>query len=132
MAKNIFLAVLSTCILITFSAGNVSAEKKRFEEIAQVYISEYPPFMFTKDGEVTGFATEIVHEIMKRLDVSYDIKSLPLKRAYRYLLEEPKVMMFTVTRTKSRENLLKPFQMGRANNNLTPRIFCQEGFKNRD
>lgn len=42
-------------------------KKKRFEEIVQVYFSEYPPFWFTKDGKVTDYATEIVREIMKRL-----------------------------------------------------------------
>ncbi len=107
MARNIFLVILSACILITLTASNVSAEKKRFEEIAQVYISEYPPFMFTKDGKVTGIATEIVREIIKRLDVSYDIKSLPWKRVYKYLLEEPNVMMVIATRTKAREDLFK-------------------------
>lgn len=72
-------------------------KKKRFEEIAQVYFSEYPSFCFTKDGKVTDYATEIVREIMKRLQVSYDMKSLPWKRAYRYLLEDPNIMVFTVT-----------------------------------
>ena len=107
MAKNIFLVLFSTCTFFTFITDSALAEKQKFEEISQVYICEYPPFMFKKDGKVTGVATEIVREIMKRLQVSYNIKSLPWKRAYRYLLEEPNVMLFTVTRTKARENYFK-------------------------
>ena len=72
-----------------------------------MYTLEYPPICFTKDGKVTGVATEIVREIMKRLGVSYKINSLPWKRGYRYLSEEPNVMLFTVTRTPDRENHFK-------------------------
>jgi len=42
---------------------------------------------------------------MKRIQNYYEIKSLPWKRAYRYLLEEPNVVLFTVTRTEERETL---------------------------
>ncbi|MBW2545397.1 MAG: transporter substrate-binding domain-containing protein [Deltaproteobacteria bacterium] len=107
MTRNIFLVILSACIFITIIAGNVSAEKQGFEEISQVYTLEYPPVCFTKDGKATGIATEMVREALKRLDVSYDIRSLPWKRAYAYLSEEPDVMLFTVTRTEARENLFK-------------------------
>jgi polar amino acid transport system substrate-binding protein len=73
----------------------------------KVYMSEYPPFCFTKDGKATGFAAEIVSEMMKRIGVSYNIRSLPWKRAYQYLSEKPNVMLFTVTRTEAREALFK-------------------------
>jgi len=106
MARNIVVIILSACIFITLIPDNVLAEKQKFEEISHVYICEYPPFMFTKDGKATGVATEIVREIMKRLKVSYDIRSLPWKRAYSYLLEEP-VMAVMCTRSTARENLFK-------------------------
>ena len=107
MARNILIIILSACIFMTFIPDSTLAGKQRFEEISHVYTGEYPPICFTKDGKATGVATEIVREIMKRLQVSYDIISLPWKRAYRYLLEEPNVMLFTVTHTKARENLFK-------------------------
>ena len=107
MARNIAVIILCACIFMTFITDSALGEKQRFEEISHVYICEYPPICFTQDGKATGVATEIVREIMKRLQVSYNIISLPWKRAYRYLLEEPNVMLFTVTRTKARENLFK-------------------------
>ncbi len=107
MEKNIGLVILSAFLFITFIADGVLAEKQKFDKISQIYTVEYPTICFTKGGGVTGAATEIVREIMKRLQVSYDIKSLPWKRAYAYLSEEPNVMLFTVTRSKDRENLFK-------------------------
>jgi len=107
VARSIVLIILSALIFIMLTTSSTLAEKQGFEEISQVYICEYPPLCFTKDGKVTGIATEIVQEAMKRLQVSYDIRSLPWKRAYTYLSEEPGVMLFTVTRTKDRENLFK-------------------------
>ena len=44
---------------------------------------------------------------MKRLQISYNVKSLPWKRGYKYLSDEPDVVLFTVTRTPHRENLFK-------------------------
>ena len=99
--------ILFVFIFTTFIPYSSLSDDQKFEESLQVYISEYPPFCFTINGEVTGVATEIVHEIMKRLQKSYDIKSLPWARGYRYLQEEPNVVLFTVTRTKHRENLFK-------------------------
>lgn len=107
MARSIVLIILSALIFIMLTTSSTLAEKQKFKEISKVYICEYPPVMFTKDGKITGIATEIVQEAMKRLQVSYDIRSLPWKRVYTYLSEEPDVMVVTVTRTKARENLFK-------------------------
>lgn len=107
MKKNIVLAILWVFLSVSFLTENVLAENQKLDAISQVYTLEYPPFCFTKDGKLTGFATEIVHEIMKRLQTSYNIKSLPWKRGYKYLSDEPNVVLFTVTRTPHRENLFK-------------------------
>ncbi|MCP3922938.1 MAG: amino acid ABC transporter substrate-binding protein [Desulfobacterales bacterium] len=94
--KIVFIFLLSCCIILSNGA------------LAQnVYISEYPPFCYTKDGKVTGFATEIVSEIMQRIGVYNNISSLPWKRAYKYLSDRPDIILFTVTRTKAREELFK-------------------------
>lgn len=100
--KVVSLFVFSCCCLLIFTAG-ASAKSENL----QIYISEYPPLCFTKDGKVTGIATEIVKEMMKSMNVSYAISSLPWKRAYKYLLEEPDVMLFTVERNDRREKLFK-------------------------
>ena len=83
MARSIVL-ILSALIFIMLTTSSTLAEKQGFAEISQVYTLEYPPLCFTKDGKATGIATEIMQEAMKRLQVSYDIRSLPWKRACSY------------------------------------------------
>lgn len=101
LKKIIFVLVFSfQCLLFTDELSAQNAD-------LQVYISEYPPFCFTKDGKPTGLAVEAVTQMMKNMNVSYNIRSLPWKRAYIYLLNGPNVMLFTVTRTQEREKLFK-------------------------
>lgn len=100
--KTASLFVLLWCGFMVLTV-EASAESKPLA----VYISEYPPLCFTKDGQVTGVATEIVKEMMTNMNESYNISSLPWERAYRYLLEEPDVVLFTIERNNEREKRFK-------------------------
>jgi len=64
-----------------------------------------PPYNFTKDGVLTGSSTEIVREIMRRLNQTGDIQVMTWARAYQLALTQPNVVLFSTTRTKKRENL---------------------------
>ncbi|MFA6295928.1 MAG: transporter substrate-binding domain-containing protein [Patescibacteria group bacterium] len=66
---------------------------------------EYPPITYEKDGKITGIATEVVEEIMKKLDVNYDIKLLKWSDAYAKALDNPNTVLFSTERTKEREHL---------------------------
>ncbi len=69
-----------------------------------VLTEESPPFNFTIDGVVTGSSTEIVRELLRRLDHPGTIQVLPWARAYRMLQSEPRVALFTTARTPERED----------------------------
>ncbi len=73
----------------------------------QLYISEYPPFCFTEDGEVKGLAVEVVQEILDDLQVDYPIHSVPWKRALKNISGSEQAALFTITRTPERESLYK-------------------------
>jgi len=66
---------------------------------------ENPPFNFIKDGIPTGSSTEVVREIMRRLDLSAEIQVLTWARAYQLALSQPNVILFSTARTKEREPL---------------------------
>jgi polar amino acid transport system substrate-binding protein len=67
---------------------------------------EYPPITYMgSDGKVTGIATDTVTEIMKRLNVNYEIKLLKWDDAYSQALSSPNVVLFSTERTEKRENL---------------------------
>lgn len=66
---------------------------------------ENPPFNFIKDGIFTGSSTEVVREIMRRLNLPGEIQVLPWARAYQLALSQPNVVLFSTARTTEREHL---------------------------
>jgi polar amino acid transport system substrate-binding protein len=59
------------------------------------------------NGQIKGFNTDIVREIMQRLNLNFTIKIVPWKRGYREVLHRPNVVLFSVVRTFEREKLFK-------------------------
>jgi polar amino acid transport system substrate-binding protein len=70
-----------------------------------VLSEDNPPFNFFKDGSFTGSATEVVREIMRRLDLPAEIQVMTWARAYQLALTQPNVVLFSTSRTKEREDL---------------------------
>lgn len=68
-----------------------------------VLTEESPPYNFTRDGQLTGSATEIVREILRRLKQPDNIQVLPWARSYNLLQTTPNVALFSTTRTPERE-----------------------------
>ena len=64
-----------------------------------------PPFNFIKDGVLTGSSTEVVREIMRRLNQTADIQVMTWARGYQLAQTRPNVVLFSTARTKERENL---------------------------
>ena len=71
----------------------------------QILTCEEPPMNYQEEGQIEGFTTDIVREIMQRIKPEAVIKMQPWKRVYRTGLENPNVVLFTAARTKERENL---------------------------
>ncbi len=75
-------------------------------DIIQVYTEQYPPLTYRNSfGEITGFGTDIVKEIMKRNSAYYDIKLTLWSNGYELALNNPNFCLFTMDRTTLRENL---------------------------
>lgn len=70
-----------------------------------VITEESPPFNFTNDGGITGSSTEVVREILKRLNLPDHIQVMPWARGYHALQTQPNVALFSTTRTPEREPL---------------------------
>ncbi|MDP3445070.1 MAG: transporter substrate-binding domain-containing protein, partial [Ignavibacteria bacterium] len=58
-------------------------------------------------GEITGFGTDIVQEIMKRNHSFNDIKLSLWSNGYELALNNPNFCLFTMDRTEIRENLFQ-------------------------
>lgn len=81
----------------------VFAVSAKAEEM-RVITEESPPFNFTRNGHVTGSSTEVVREILKRLQMSETIEVLPWARGYKLLQGQPNIALFSTTRTPERED----------------------------
>jgi polar amino acid transport system substrate-binding protein len=69
-----------------------------------VISEDNPPFNFIEDGRLTGSSTEVVREIMRRLDLTAEIQVLTWARAYQLALTQPDVILFSTARTEEREH----------------------------
>ncbi|MDD4646458.1 MAG: transporter substrate-binding domain-containing protein, partial [Bacteroidales bacterium] len=79
-----------------------------FPGILQIYTEQYPPLTYRNNsGEITGFGTDIVSEIMQRNQVFADIKLTSWNNGYELALDNPNVCLFTMDRTPIRENLFQ-------------------------
>jgi ABC-type amino acid transport substrate-binding protein len=77
-------------------------------DILQVYTEQYPPITYRNSfGEITGFGTDIVKEIMKRNNTYYDIKLSLWSNGYELALNNPNFCLFTMDRTDLRKDLFK-------------------------
>ncbi len=71
----------------------------------------YPPYNYQgENGELQGIAVDLLVEAYKQANVDFDkstIKLQPWPRAYRSVLQGVNIMLFSMTRTRSREKLFK-------------------------
>ena len=70
---------------------------------------DFPPFNFSPDGgkTVSGSATDILREAMKRTGLQASISLMPWERAYKMGQDDKNTCVFSTTRTEAREPLFK-------------------------
>jgi polar amino acid transport system substrate-binding protein len=72
-----------------------------------IYTEAYPPLNFAENGKVTGQATEVVRELMKRTGTGADIQLVTWEEGYKAVMEKPDVALFSVAMTQERKPLLE-------------------------
>lgn len=85
----------------------VAANSVKSDGELTIIIQESPPFSFTKDGQLTGFVTEIVEDLKKRQNISQELTVLPFKRGFELVSNEPMTVLCGMTRTPERESKFK-------------------------
>ncbi|UXY55492.1 substrate-binding periplasmic protein [Pseudomonas tohonis] len=64
---------------------------------------DHPPLHFERDGELVGFAVDLLHEIAQETGDKLQLERVPLLRALLITRESPDVAVFTILRTPERE-----------------------------
>lgn len=101
----IFRYCLLVVVCLTFRTISFAADAEN--QPVRFYISEYPPFCFTENGQPKGLAVDVVQAMMTLLEEPLPIYSVPWKRGLYYLGSAEPSALFTVTRTPAREHLYK-------------------------
>jgi len=104
--KRTLLWTVAAGAVITLGHASASAQEAKLK----LFTENYPPFNYedpANKGTVTGWATDILVEVMKRANVQYDIELLPWKRAYEGALNEPNTCVYTAALTDERKPLFK-------------------------
>jgi polar amino acid transport system substrate-binding protein len=73
----------------------------------QFFTHEFPPFNFTRNGEITGLAADVVRELQRRNNIQAPFEVVPFVRGYMTATSTPDVALFFVTRDAQREKLFQ-------------------------
>jgi polar amino acid transport system substrate-binding protein len=73
----------------------------------QIFTEENRPLNYSDGGKVTGFTTEVVQELQKRMGTHEPIQVVPWARGYQAAQEDPDTMLFSTMRIDEREKLFK-------------------------
>ena len=77
-----------------------------FAEDLIVYTENYPPYNYLDGaGEVQGVSTKRVRQVLDAAGLSYSIRLVPWSRAVLYATTRENTLIYTITRTPSREEV---------------------------
>jgi polar amino acid transport system substrate-binding protein len=92
--------------LFWFAVG-VQAAATEAAEMKVLTAAENPPLNFVKDGEITGLATDVVREVVRRMGTGEKIRPVLWREGYQMLLEQPNIALFSTVMTSERKNLFQ-------------------------
>ncbi|MEH6442766.1 MAG: transporter substrate-binding domain-containing protein [Oceanospirillaceae bacterium] len=101
---------ITMIIVFSFLVSHSLLIAGSLEEVT-IYTEEYPPYNYRgKTGELQGVAVDLLVNAYKNANVRFaknKIKLRPWPKAYREVLTSTNAMLFSMTRTESREKLFK-------------------------
>ena len=101
---------LATALCCSFLLWQSPLMANNLEDIV-ILTEGYPPYNYlAENGELQGIAVDLLVAAYKNANVGFDknkIKLQPWPRAYRSVLRSANTMLFSMTRTRSREKLFK-------------------------
>ena len=94
--------------IILMGLLGISAIHPSFAQKITVVTEEYPPYNFLDNNKkVSGMATEVVEEVLKRAKLDYHLNIYPWARAYKMAQDMPYVLIYSIGRSQKRDALFK-------------------------
>ncbi len=97
------LKILTVLLFLSFTTFTQASNVK-------MMIDNYPPYTMEVDGKLQGLSMEVLDATLRQMNSKQNIKNVELlswSDAYSTVLNEKNSMVFSTTRTKSREKLFK-------------------------
>ncbi|NDI85348.1 substrate-binding periplasmic protein [Undibacterium crateris] len=91
--------LISRFLLITLLGASCHAHSAELTIVTE----HLPPLSYEEHGVVTGYSTEIVNAILRNANLQAPIQVLPWARAYQLAQTQANTLIFSMTRTKERE-----------------------------
>jgi polar amino acid transport system substrate-binding protein len=103
------IGVFSLALILIVFAGCASTMQTGANKPAalKIYTEAYPPLNYAENGKVTGQATEVVRELMKRTGTEGDIQIATWEEGYKAVMEKPNTALFSIAMTRERKPLLQ-------------------------
>ena len=76
--------------------------------LVRAVTSEFPPYNFTYNGDLTGVSVAVVRALLAEAGMGdVAIENMPWARAYQVAKASPNILIFSITRTPDRETMFK-------------------------
>lgn len=98
-SPSIVACLLATCLAATSTLAA--------EDPIKLVAFQYPPLVYTEQGEIKGAATALVKAVFAQLDVAVEIQTLPWARALQYMQHGQADAVFTIFKNPERELFLR-------------------------
>jgi len=106
MKKYKIICLILSLIFLVGCASTMQTDSIK-PAVLKIYTEKYPPLNFVENGKVTGQATEVVRDLMKRTGTDADIQMETWEEGYKAVMEKPNVGLFSVAMTPERKPLLQ-------------------------
>lgn len=96
-------------IFVTVLLGSPSPLLAKDSKAAALKIltEEYPPLNFSENGKITGQATEVVRELLKRTGTAGEIRMVKWEEGYKTVQKEPDTALYSTAMTPERKGLFQ-------------------------
>jgi ABC-type amino acid transport substrate-binding protein len=98
-----YLLFVSMVIMLSFACLIPASFGSDFS----IMTEDYAPFNYTEDGKITGLSSEIMLELINRVDQPNNIKVMLWSEAYDKISKSDGYILYSMTKTKEREELFK-------------------------
>lgn len=106
MKKQIILLIL--LVILLFCVFLILNNNREDVNNIRILTEKYPPLQYiNEEGLLDGSATKVVLETLKELNISKEIEVLDWDTAYRLVMEEENIALFSMMKNKEREDKFK-------------------------